>query len=74
MGTDAPLWLRTLGSLENIISQKLAISNIPTFTRAICLTLFSSLLFGAAAFVKPRYLPQPKPEPTPLTTPIDISF
>lgn len=74
MGTDAPLWLRTLGSLETAMSQQIGIASIPPFTRALSLTILSSLIFGTAAFIKPRYLPQPKLEPEPLATPIDISF
>lgn len=51
---NAPLWLRSLGSLENVLGVRLGTLGLPPFLRAILLAFVSSVLMGLAAYYKPR--------------------
>ncbi|RJF71006.1 hypothetical protein D3875_04820 [Deinococcus cavernae] len=51
---NAPLWLRSLGSLENVLGVKLGLLGLPPFLRATVLAFVSSVLMGLAAYYKPR--------------------
>lgn len=50
----APLWLRSLGSLENAVGTQFGTMGLPPFFRAILLAFVSSVLMGLAAYYKPR--------------------
>lgn len=50
----APLWLRSLGSLENAVGVRLGTLGLTPFLRAVVLALVSSVLMGLAAYYKPR--------------------
>ncbi|MEW6420562.1 MAG: hypothetical protein AB1511_02380 [Deinococcota bacterium] len=54
LNPGAPLWLRTAGGVETLLSRQAGAGHLPGFTRAIALTLLTSLLAGLAAFLKPR--------------------
>ncbi|GAA5501967.1 hypothetical protein Dxin01_01706 [Deinococcus xinjiangensis] len=54
MVSDAPLWLRSVGSIEGMLSGKVGDFGLSLFARAILLTLVASLMFALAAYVKPR--------------------
>ncbi len=54
MTTDAPLWLRSIGSVEGILSSRLGNFGLPLFVRALLLTVLASAVFGLAAYSKPR--------------------
>lgn len=51
---NAPLWLRSLGSLENAIGVQLGTMGLPAFVRALLLAGISSTLMALAAYYKPR--------------------
>ena len=52
--SDAPLWLRSLGSLEATISGSLGALRITGFRRALILAVLTSAVLGLAAYIKPR--------------------
>ena len=54
MTSDAPLWLRSIGSLESVLSSSVGNYGLSLFTRALLLTVLASALFGLAAYIKPR--------------------
>jgi hypothetical protein len=54
LNPNAPLWLRSVGSVEALLSAGVGAGGVPGFTRAIVLTLLTSGLAGLAAFLKPR--------------------
>ncbi|WP_231557276.1 hypothetical protein [Deinococcus sp. YIM 77859] len=54
LNPSAPLWLRTVGGLETALSAQVGVGHLPGFTRAVALTLLTSLLAGLCAFLKPR--------------------
>lgn len=54
LGSSAPLWLRSLGSVEAAIYAQVGLGHLPGFTRAIVLTMITSVLAGLSAYVKPR--------------------
>ncbi|GGM00128.1 hypothetical protein [Deinococcus aerophilus] len=54
LGSGAPLWLRSLGSVEHSLSQQLGTGEWPDFTRALVLAVLTSAVVGLAAYVKPR--------------------
>lgn len=51
--SDAPLWLRTLGSLTASLGP-FGGAAAPGLTRALLLAVLSSTLFALAAYLKPR--------------------
>lgn len=54
LNPGAPLWLRSLGSVEGVLSAQVGLEGIGTYSRAVGLTLLTSLLAGLAAYLKPR--------------------
>lgn len=54
LNPNAPLWLRTVGGVEMLLSGQVGAGHLPGFTRAVALTLLTSLLAGLAAWLKPR--------------------
>lgn len=54
LGASAPLWLRSLGSLEHATSAQLGLSSLTNFARAVGLAVLTSALAGLAAYIKPR--------------------
>ncbi len=54
LGSAAPLWLRSVGSLEHALSAQLGLSSLTNFARALGLAVLTSALAGAAAYLKPR--------------------
>ncbi|GGL66933.1 hypothetical protein GCM10010840_01100 [Deinococcus aerolatus] len=54
LGSTAPLWLRSVGSLEHAVSGQLGLSGITHFARAVGLAVLTSALAALAAYVKPR--------------------
>ncbi|GMA16480.1 hypothetical protein E5F05_14010 [Deinococcus metallilatus] len=54
LNPNAPLWLRTLGGVETLLSRQAGAGQVPGFARAALLTLLTSLLAGLVAFLKPR--------------------
>lgn len=54
LGSAAPLWLRSVGSLEHALSAQLGLSGVTHFARAAGLAVLSSALAALAAYVKPR--------------------
>lgn len=54
LNPNAPLWLRTVGGVATLLSGQVGAGQVPGFTRAVALTLLTSLLAGLAAFLKPR--------------------
>lgn len=54
LSTGAPLWLRSFGSLEGAMYGQVGLGHLPGFTRALALTVLTSVLAGLAAYVKPR--------------------
>ncbi len=54
LGSGAPLWLRSVGSLEHAISGQLGLGSLTNFARALGLAVLTSALAGLAAYIKPR--------------------
>ncbi|BDP41460.1 hypothetical protein DAETH_14290 [Deinococcus aetherius] len=54
LNPNAPLWLRSLGSLEGVLSAQAGLGEWGGFDRAVALTVLTSLLAGLAAYLKPR--------------------
>lgn len=54
LNSNAPLWLRSLGSLETVLSGQVGLGDVASFTRALGLMALTSLLAGWAAYLKPR--------------------
>lgn len=54
LNPNAPLWLRSVGSVELLLSAQVGAAGLPGFTRAVALTLLTSVLAGLVAFLKPR--------------------
>ncbi|MEF2280011.1 hypothetical protein V3W47_17090 [Deinococcus sp. YIM 134068] len=54
LNPNAPLWLRSVGSLETVLSGQVGLGGVATFTRALGLMALTSLLAGLAAYCKPR--------------------
>lgn len=50
----APLWLRSLGSLEGALGVTVGTFGLPPFMRAVILSVLASLLMAMAAYCKPR--------------------
>ncbi|WP_103129929.1 hypothetical protein [Deinococcus aerius] len=54
LNPNAPLWLRSVGSVELLLSAQVGAAGLPAFTRAVALTVLTSVLAGLVAFLKPR--------------------
>ncbi|GAA5512116.1 hypothetical protein Dcar01_00830 [Deinococcus carri] len=54
LNPNAPLWLRTVGSVETLLGARAGVGGPSSFGQAIALTLLTSLLAGLVAFLKPR--------------------
>lgn len=54
LGAAAPLWLRSVGSLEHALSGQLGLSGLTNFARAVGLAVLTSALAGLATYLKPR--------------------
>lgn len=54
LSPGAPLWLRTLGSGEALLSGSLGLGDVPGFSRAVGLSVLTSVLAGLIAVVRPR--------------------
>lgn len=54
LNPNAPLWLRSLGSAETLLSAGLGLESVPGFGRAVGWALLTSGLAGLAAALKPR--------------------
>lgn len=54
LNPNAPLWLRSVGSVELLLSTGMGAGGVPGFTRAVALTFLTSVLAGLVAFLKPR--------------------
>ncbi|CAM3983961.1 hypothetical protein [Deinococcus frigens] len=54
LGSGAPLWLRSVGSLEHALSGQFGLGTLTHFARAVGLAVLTSALAGLAAYVKPR--------------------
>ena len=54
LGSAAPLWLRSVGSLEHAMSSQLGLSSLTNFARALGLAVLTSAVAGLAAYLKPR--------------------
>lgn len=54
LGSGAPLWLRSVGSLEHVMSAQLGLGDLTNFARALGLAVLTSALAGLAAYLKPR--------------------
>ncbi|MFB9992443.1 hypothetical protein ACFFLM_10745 [Deinococcus oregonensis] len=54
LSAGAPLWLRSVGSLESAMSAGLGWADVPGFTRALVLAVLTSAVVGLGAYIKPR--------------------
>ncbi|UQN05921.1 hypothetical protein [Deinococcus sp. QL22] len=54
LSAGAPLWLRSVGSLESAMSAGLGWADIPGFTRALVLAVLTSAVAALGAYIKPR--------------------
>lgn len=54
LSPGAPLWLRTLGSVEALLSGSLGLGDVPGFSRAVGLTVLTSVLAALIALARPR--------------------
>ncbi|WP_102126577.1 hypothetical protein [Deinococcus planocerae] len=54
LNPGAPLWLRSLGSVEGVLSAQAGLGEFGSFQRALGLMVLASLLAGLAAYLKPR--------------------
>ncbi|THF69157.1 hypothetical protein E7T06_13410 [Deinococcus sp. Arct2-2] len=54
LSAGAPLWLRSVGSLENAMSAGLGWADVPGFTRALVLAVLCSAVAALGAYIKPR--------------------
>ncbi|WP_104990612.1 hypothetical protein [Deinococcus sp. NW-56] len=54
LNPGAPLWLRTLGSVEALQAGALGVGDLPGFWRAVGLSVITSVLAGLIAFARPR--------------------
>lgn len=54
LNPGAPLWLRTLGSVEALLSGSLGLGDLPGFWRAVGLSVLSSVLAALIALARPR--------------------
>lgn len=54
LSPGAPLWLRTLGSVEGLLSGALGLGDLPGFWRAVGLSVITSVLAGLIALARPR--------------------
>lgn len=54
LGAGAPLWLRSVGSLEHALSAQLGLGGLTNFARSLALAVLTSALAGLTAYVKPR--------------------
>lgn len=54
LNPNSPLWLRSVGGVEALLSAGLGAGRVPGFTRAVVLTVLTSVLAGLAAYFKPR--------------------
>ncbi|WP_027461367.1 hypothetical protein [Deinococcus murrayi] len=50
----APLWLRTLGGAEKLLSGALGLGDVPGFWRAVGLSVFTSGLAALLPLARPR--------------------
>ncbi|MPY65711.1 hypothetical protein F8S09_03240 [Deinococcus sp. SDU3-2] len=50
----APLWLRTLGSVEALQAGALGLGDVPGFWRAVGLSVITSVMAALIAFARPR--------------------
>lgn len=50
----APLWLRSLGSLEGALGVRVGTFGLPPFVRAVILAVLASFVMALAAYCKPR--------------------
>ncbi|MCP2013485.1 ABC-type Fe3+ transport system permease subunit [Deinococcus sp. HSC-46F16] len=50
----APLWLRTLGSVESLLSGSVGLGDVPGFWRAVGLSVVTSVLAALIALARPR--------------------
>ncbi len=55
LNQSAPLWVRSLGTLETALSEQMGITQLPSFTRAVTLMVVTSVCCGVAAYIKPRH-------------------
>lgn len=54
LSAGAPLWLRSVGSVESAMSAGLGWADVPGFTRALALALVTSAVAALGAYIKPR--------------------
>lgn len=54
LNPDAPLWLRSVGTLETLLTGQAGLGGTVGFARALSLTLLTSLFAALTASVKPR--------------------
>ncbi|MDB5045188.1 MAG: hypothetical protein JWQ08_1238 [Deinococcus sp.] len=54
LSAGAPLWLRSVGSLESAMSSGLGWAEVPQFTRALTLAVLTSAVAALGAYIKPR--------------------
>ena len=55
LNPNAPLWLRSVGTLETLLTGQAGLGRTAGFLRALGLTLLTSLLAALTAYVKPRH-------------------
>lgn len=54
LSSAAPLWLRSLGSVEQLLVSQLGTLGLGNFARAAVLGAAASALLGLSAYLKPR--------------------
>jgi hypothetical protein len=54
LSAGAPLWLRSVGTLESAMSAGLGWADVPGFTRALALAVLTSAVAALGAYIKPR--------------------
>ncbi|WP_291426993.1 hypothetical protein [Deinococcus sp.] len=54
LSSSAPLWLRSVGSIEGVIGAKIGTFGLPLFSRALLLSVLASALLGLATYLRPQ--------------------
>ncbi|WP_291425168.1 hypothetical protein [Deinococcus sp.] len=54
LGSNAPLWLRSVGPIEGVIGAKIGTLGLPLFNRALLLSVLASALLGLATYLRPQ--------------------